>query len=266
MQVRSNDTDIVYSVQGDGPPVVLLHPFPLNHRFWLPVAERISPQYKLIMPDLRGLGDSAPGDGPATMEKHSDDLRRLCDDARVGKAVFVGVSIGGYILFELWRRFRERVTALGFCNTRAGADTEEGRKGRLESVKQIEERGTEIFIDGLLPKLLGETTKRNRPDVVVAARGMALAATGSGLIANQLAMAARPDSIPTLATIDVSTLCVGGNEDIPAPTAEIERIHQGIRGSKLKVIQQAGHFAALERPEEFAEVLRAFLMGVRHTG
>lgn len=266
MHVRSNGTDIVYSVQGDGPPVVLLHPFPLNHRFWMPVAERISPQYKLMMPDLRGLGDSAPGDGAATMEKHSDDLRRLCDDARIGKAVFVGVSIGGYILFEFWRRFRERVTALGFCNTRAGADTEEGRKGRMESVKQIEERGTEMFVDGLLPKLLGETTKRNRPDIFAEARKMALATTGKGLIANQLGMAARPDSIPMLGTIDVPTLCVGGSEDIPAPTAEIERIHKGIRGSKLRVIQQAGHFAALENQEAFTEVLREFLMNVRHTG
>lgn len=266
MQVRSNDTDILYSVQGDGPPVVLLHPFPLNHRFWVPVAERLSPQYKLIMPDLRGLGDSAPGDGPATMEKHAEDVRRVCDDARVGKAVFLGVSIGGYILFEFWRRFRERLTAVGFCNTRAGADTDEGRKGRLESVKQIEERGTETFIDNLLPKLLGETTRRNRPDIVADARRMALAATGKGVIANQLGMAARHDSIATLGTIDVPTLCVGGNEDIPSPTAEIERIHRGIRGSKFRVIDHAGHFAALEKPEEFAVILREFLMSVKHAG
>jgi pimeloyl-ACP methyl ester carboxylesterase len=266
MQVRSNDTDIVYSVQGDGAPVVLLHPFPLNHRFWLPVAERLSPHYKMIMPDLRGLGESRPGDGPATMEKHAGDLSRLCDDARVGKAVFVGVSIGGYILFEFWRRFRERVMALGFCNTRAGADTDEGRKGRLDSAKQIEERGTEQFIDGLLPKLVGETALRNRPDIVAEARRMALASTAMGIVANLLGMAARPDSMPTLATISVPTLCIGGTEDIPSPTAEIERIHRGIRESKLKVIQQAGHFAALEKAEEFAEVLREFLMSVQHKG
>jgi 3-oxoadipate enol-lactonase len=266
MQVRSNDTDIVYRVQGDGPPVVLLHPFPVNHRFWLPVAARLSPQYKLVMPDLRGMGDSAPGDGPATMAKHAEDVRRVCDDARIGKAVFVGVSIGGYLLFEFWRRFRERVAALGFCNTRAGADSDEGRKAREASAKQIEERGTEVFVDNLIPKLLGETTRRNRPDIVAEARRMVLVSSGKGLIANQLGMAARPDSIPTLATIDVPTLCVGAAEDIPAPTAEIERIHQGIRGSKLGIVNQAGHFAALERPEDFAEILREFLMTVHHTG
>ena len=266
MQVRSNDTDIVYRVRGDGPPVVLLHPFPVNHRFWLPVVERLSPQYRLVMPDLRGMGDSAPGDGPATMAKHAEDVRRVCDDARIGKAVLVGVSIGGYILFEFWRRFRERVTALGFCNTRAGADTDEGRKAREDSAKQIEERGTEVFIDASLPRLLGETTRRNRPDLVADARRIAATAPAKGLIANQLGMAARPDSIPILATIDVPTLCVGGTEDIPAPTAEIERIHHGIRGSKLRIISQAGHLAAFERPEEFAEILRDFLMTLRHTG
>ena len=266
MQVRSNDTDIVYRVQGDGPPVVLLHPFPVNHRFWLPVAQRLSPQYKLIMPDLRGMGDSAPGDGPATMAKHAEDVRRVCDDARIGKAVFIGVSIGGYLLFEFWRRFRERVTALGFCNTRAGADSDEGRKVREDSAKQIEERGTEIFIDGLLPKLLGETTRRNRPDIVAEVRPMVISAPPKGLVANQLGMAARPDSMPTLATIDVPTLCVGGTEDIPAPTAEIERIHHGIRGSQLRIINQAGHFAAFERPQEVAEILREFLMSLHHTG
>jgi 3-oxoadipate enol-lactonase len=69
-----------------------------------------------------------------------------------------------------------------------------------------------------------------------------------------------------LGTIEVPTLCVGGTEDIPSPTAEIERIHRGIRGSKLRVIDQAGHFAALERPEEFALILREFLMSVKHVG
>jgi pimeloyl-ACP methyl ester carboxylesterase len=95
---------------------------------------------------------------------------------------------------------------------------------------------------------------------------MAMSATAKGVIANQLGMAARPDSIPMLGTIHVPTLCIGGTEDIPAPTAEIERIRRGIAGSKLTVIQQAGHFAALERPHEFAEVLREFLMGVSHSG
>jgi pimeloyl-ACP methyl ester carboxylesterase len=266
MMVRSDDADIFYEAQGDGAPVVLLHPFPIHHGFWQGVSAILSPHYKLIMPDLRGMGTSTPGDGAATMQKHAEDLRRVCDDAKIGKAAFVGVSIGGYLLFEFWRRFRERAIGIAFCNTRAGAETEEGKKGRLEAAQKIEERGTEQFIDGLIPRLIGETTRRNRPDIVEEARRMALAATAKGLTANQLGMAERPDSIPTLATISVPTLFVGGTEDVGAPPAEIERMHTGVRGSTMRIIQNAGHYAAMEKPQEFAEILREFLMTLRHTG
>ncbi len=266
MIVRSNDADIFYTQQGEGAPVVLLHPFPINHDFWRGVAADLSTQYKLIMPDLRGMGRSSVGDGPASMKKHAEDIRRVCDDVRVGKAVFVGVSIGGYLLFEFWRSLRERVTALAFCNTRANAETEEGRKSRLEAVRQIEERGPEQFVDSLLPRLIGETTRRNRPDIVEDARRMALEGTGKGIIANQLGMAERPDSIPTLSTINVPTLFIGGTEDIGAPQEAIERMHKGVRGSRMRMIPQAGHYAAMEKPREFAEILREFLGGVKHTG
>jgi pimeloyl-ACP methyl ester carboxylesterase len=266
MIVRSGDADIFYDEQGDGAPVVLLHPFPIHHGFWQNVSAILSPQYKLIMPDLRGMGASTPGDGPATMQKHAEDVRRVCDDARIGKAAFVGVSIGGYTLFEFWRRSRERAIGLAFCNTRANAETDEGKKGRLDAAQRIEERGTEQFLDGLIPILVGETTKRNRPDILEEAWRMALIATGKGLIANQLGMAERPDSIPTLTTISVPALFVGGTEDVGAPPAEIERMHNGARGSRMKIIQNAGHFAAMEKPQEFAEILREFLMTLKHTG
>ena len=266
MIVRSNDADIFYTQQGEGAPVVLLHPFPINHDFWRGVAADLSSQYKLIMPDLRGMGRSSPGDGPASMKKHAEDIRRVCDDARVDKAVFAGVSIGGYLLFEFWRSLRERVTALAFCNTRANAETEEGKRVRLEAVRQIEARGTEQFIDALLPRLLGETTRRNRPDIVEDARRMALEASGKGIIANQLGMAERPDSIPTLTTINVPTLVIGGTEDTGAPQEEIERMHKGVRGSQMRMIPQAGHYAAMERPQQFTEILREFLGSVQHTG
>jgi 3-oxoadipate enol-lactonase len=266
MIVRSNDADVFYIVQGDGAPVVLLHPFPINHAFWHPVAEELSTQYSLIMPDLRGLGASTPGDGAATMQKHAEDLKKVCDDIGVGKATFIGVSIGGYILFEFWRRLRERVVGLGFCDTRANAETEEGRKTRAQAIQQIEERGVELFVDGLIPRLMGETTMRNRPDIVDEARRMMLVSTGKGVIANQLGMMERPDSNWTLATINVPTLFVGGSEDVGAPPDVIGEMHRQVRGSQLRIIPNAGHYSAMEKPLEFAGILREFLGGVNHTG
>ena len=92
-RVRSGDAQISYRVAGDGPPVVLLHPFPANHELWLPVAEQLEPRYQLILPDLRGHGDSEAGDGPATVEKHAADIARVMDDTNVGRAPMIGVSL-----------------------------------------------------------------------------------------------------------------------------------------------------------------------------
>src|SRR4051794_18415959 len=101
----SGDAEIFYDVAGSGPPVILLHPFPVNHEFWLPVSRLLSRRYRLIMPDLRGHGESPLGDGPATMQKHADDLARLMTATGVDRAPLIGVSIGGYAIFEFWRRF-----------------------------------------------------------------------------------------------------------------------------------------------------------------
>src|SRR5579863_2136835 len=108
-QITSGDADIFYEVLGSGPPVVLLHPFPANHSFWKPAAQALITRYRVILPDLRGHGESGVGEGPATMEKHAADIIRVMDDADVGRAPVIGVSIGGYAMFEMWRKYRGRI-------------------------------------------------------------------------------------------------------------------------------------------------------------
>src|SRR5215472_17099571 len=141
-RIKSDDAEIVYWTLGDGPAVFLLHPFPANHQFWLPVAETLSTRYRIVLPDLRGHGESTAGEGPATMQKLAADLARLMDADDIGRAPIIGVSIGGYLLFEFWRRSRNRVAALGLCNTKAGADGPEARAGRLQAANDVLERGT----------------------------------------------------------------------------------------------------------------------------
>src|SRR5579872_1594459 len=166
MRIRSGDAEIVYRFLGDGPPVILLHPFPANHEFWLPVAEALDSRYRIILPDLRGHGDSGAGDCPVTMEKLANDIAGIMDEAEVGRAPLVGVSIGGYALFEFWRRHRGRVAALGLCNTKAPADGPEARAGRLQAANDVLERGTEPFFEGMIQKVLAKTTREMRPDLV----------------------------------------------------------------------------------------------------
>jgi 3-oxoadipate enol-lactonase len=259
MHVRNSDAEIFYRVLGKGPDLVLIHPFPVHHQFWLPVAEKLAAEYRIILPDVRGLGDSTAGDGAATMEKHASDLAAVCNHAAVKSAISCGVSIGGYILFEFWRRQRQRVNALLLCNTRAQADSAEGRANRLKSVEDIKKKGTEPFFESMVPKLLGETTRRNRPDIVEAVHGMMRKSTPEGIIALQLGMAERPDSIPTLKTIAVPTLIVAAEEDTLTPASDSELMRQHIRNSELKVIPKGGHFAMFERHDLGIEMLRSFL-------
>jgi pimeloyl-ACP methyl ester carboxylesterase len=259
MQVRSGDTQIYYEVRGDGPDLVLLHPFPAHHGIWTPIADMLAARYRVITPDLRGHGESGPGDGPATMEKHANDLLHVCLDASVQKAVFGGNSIGGYILFEFWRRFRERVSGLILVDTKASADTDEVRKTRLAAADDVLKRGTEPFIDAQLPKLIGESTHRNRPDRVQEAKWMMLQASAAGIAAAQRGMAERPDSTPTLATISVPTLVIVGEEDTLTPIAEMEKIHQGVRGSMMRRVAMAAHYSPFEQPGEVHKVMREML-------
>ena len=256
--LRGGDAQLVYEVAGTGPDAVLLHPFPLHHHFWDGVLEQLVSHYRIFLPDLRGHGDSESGDGPVTMQKLADDVDLLCREARIRRAIFVGVSIGGYALFEFWRRHRERVFALVLANTRAAAETPEGRSNRLATAESVLRDGTAAFIDDLLPKLFSKATLTNRPDIVEAGRAMAKKMSPADIAAVQRGIADRPDSFPTLATINVPTLIIAGEDD-SVPLAEFELMHQRIAGSQLRIIGKAGHYAAMERPEEFGRLLRGFL-------
>ena len=258
-RVRSDDASIFYEIRGNGPPVVLLHPFPCHHEFWNPVAAALDSRYRLILPDLRGHGDSEIGKGPALMQKHASDIARVLDAAGVGRAVFVGCSIGGYILFEFWRRFRTRVTSLALCDTRPQADTAEARANRLKAAAAVLEQGTEPFIESMIPKLMGHTTVTMRPDLVDGARAMMRKMSAEDISLVLRGMAERPDSVTDLKSINVPTLIVIGEEDVVSTVADGELMRQNIAGSQLKVIPKAGHYAVWEQPEAVGTVLRQFL-------
>jgi pimeloyl-ACP methyl ester carboxylesterase len=258
-KIVSDDAEIFYDVAGTGAPVLLLHPFPVHHEFWLPVSKFLSSRYRLIMPDLRAHGESGLGDGPATMRKRAVDIARVMDAVGVDRAPLIGVSIGGYTIFEFWRQFPNRATALVLCNTKAPADTPEARAERFKVADDVRQRGSEQFFEGFLPKVLGETTRRSRPDLVEGALRMMRKMSAEDVAGTQLGLAERPDSVPTLKTIDVSTLIITGDEDQMTGLPEAELMKQNIPGSQMKVISKAGHYSPWEQPEEVGRLLRQFL-------
>jgi pimeloyl-ACP methyl ester carboxylesterase len=193
------------------------------------------------------------------MQRHAGDVARVLDAAGVGTAAFVGCSIGGYILFEFWRRFRERVTSLALCDTRPQSDTAEGRANRLKAAAAVLEQGTEPFIEAMIPKLMGRTTVGTRPDLVDGARAMMRKMSAEDICLVLRGMAERPDSVADLKSINVPTLIVIGEEDVLSTVADGELMRQNIAGSQLKVVPKAGHYAPWEQPESVGKVLRQFL-------
>jgi 3-oxoadipate enol-lactonase len=262
-QIASDDANIFYEVLGSGPPVVFLHPFPANHDLWKPAAQALISRYRIILPDLRGHGDSGIGEGPATMEKHAADIARVLDHEEVGRAPFVGVSIGGYVLFEFWRKYRARVEALVLCNTKAQADDPDARAGRFQAAADVMERGTEPFFENLIPKLMGKTTRATRPDLVEGALRMMRKMSPEDVAMVLRGMAERPDSVETLKTINVPTLVLTGDEDLFTGVDEAELMRRNIQGSEMKVIAKAGHYSPWEQPEEVGKLVRQFLDTMR---
>jgi pimeloyl-ACP methyl ester carboxylesterase len=261
-QIKSGDAEISYWTLGDGPPVILLHPFPANHEFWLPVAEPLAARYRLILPDLRGHGASGVGDGPASMEKHAVDIRNIMDDADIGRAPLIGVSIGGYLMFEFWRKYRGRVAAMALCNTKAPADNVEARNARLQAANDVLERGTEPFFESMIQKVLARTTRDTRPDLVDGVLRMMRQMSPEDVAQVQRGMAERPDSVETLKTINVPTLLLTGDEDMMTGPNEAEFMRQRISGSQMHVIPKAGHYSPWEQPDLAGRLLRQFLDGI----
>lgn len=237
----------------------LLHPFPASHEIWLPVAEQLSARYRVILPDLRAHGRSGIGQGPATMEQQARAVAAIMDELVVRRAVICGCSIGGYIAFECWRRFRERISALGLVSTRATPDSDQQRVSRERAARDVEERGPEPYREEQLPGWLGESTRRNRPDIVQATRRAMERGTSAGIAAALRGMAERPDSVATLATIDVPVLIIHGEEDTLVPMSEAEKMHKGLRQSSFVRMTQAGHYLPIEKADETARLLRQWL-------
>jgi pimeloyl-ACP methyl ester carboxylesterase len=181
------------------------------------------------------------------------------DDAGVGRAPLIGVSIGGYALFEFWRKYRGRVAALGLCNTKAPADNAEARAGRLQAAADVLQRGNEPFFETMIARLLGKTTRESRPDLVEGALAMMRKMSPDDVAQVQRGMAERPDSVETLETINVPALIVTSDEDLMTGVNEAELMHRHIGGSQLRVIPKAGHYSPWEQPQEAAKILRQFL-------
>lgn len=243
--------------------VLFVHGFPLDGSMWREAIEALPPGWRGLAPDLRGFGGTEPSAQAAySMDRFADDLAALLDAEGIGRAVVCGLSMGGYITFAFWRRHRDRVSGLVLADTRAGADSDEARRGRLDLAERIRSEGHDPVVDAMLPKLLSESTRRERTDLVERVEAMMRRVAPAALSAALLGMAERPDATPDLASIDVPTLVVVGEEDAITPPAEAEKLAAGIEGARLVRVEGAGHLAPVEKPEVFGRALGEWIAAV----
>jgi pimeloyl-ACP methyl ester carboxylesterase len=256
-----NGSMVHYRDAGSGSKdvVLLLHAFPLHSGMWTRQLAALEKRHRVIAPDYRGLGKSAPSPQASTMDVLAEDVRALLQHLRIERVAVVGLSMGGYLSFELYRQAPGLFRGLALCDTRAGADSAEGAAGREKFAQTAIERGLGWVSDEMIPKLL-----RPQPDpaAVKEVRDLIQHGTPAGVAAAQRGMARRPDSTPTLAAIACPTLVVVGEQDGLTAPAESEKMAAAVKGAKLVRIPNAGHLSNIENPASFNEALAAFVGGL----
>jgi pimeloyl-ACP methyl ester carboxylesterase len=262
-KVQAGRIELEVVRRGVGLPLLLVHGFPLEHSMWHTQIELLSSRWQVIAPDLRGFGGSQVIAGTATMEHMAGDLDTMLDALEIEEpVVFCGLSMGGYVGFQFWRKHRARLRALVLCDTRAIADTPEGAAGRLKLAETVLREGTGPLAEAMLPKLFAPATIERENEMVESQRKKIQAASREGVAAALRGMAARPSAVEYLPQISLPTLVVVGSDDAISTPDEMRGIAAAIPGSEFVVIPHSGHMTPLENPAAFDTAIERFLARV----
>ncbi len=261
MKTRTvNGVELAFVDRGTGPPVMLVHGFPLDHTMWDAQIEALSPACRVIAPDLRGFGRSGVTDAVVTMQRFADDLAALLEALEVDEPIVLcGLSMGGYVAFQFWQRYRLRLRGLVLCDTRAVADTPEMAAGRLEMADRVLREGPAPLVEAMMPKLFAKAAVEERPEVVRCLRRVMTSNDPKGIAAAGRGMAQRPDVTATLGEIDCPTLVLVGELDAISTAEEMRRIARAIPGARFVEIAGCGHMSTMEKPAEVSAALLEFL-------
>ncbi len=263
MRIKLKDFSVDYIDSRNGKPLLLIHAFPLNRAMWEPQISQLGEGTRTIAFDQRGNGSSDPVAGPYSVASLAEDCRDLLRALSVTEPVVLcGISMGGYVAFEFYRQNPGQVAGLILGGTRASADSEEGKAKRIEAAADVRMKGMRALIEKMLPKMLAPGSYAEKPELVAEVRAMMKRTSLDGALGDIAALRDRPDSTPTLATINKPTLILHGSDDQIIPVAEAQAMHAGIAGSKLTVIPAAGHLLNLDQPEAFNEAVRGFMAGL----
>ena len=240
--------------------VLFIHGFPFDHFLWRHQLAALS-RWRCIAPDLPGAGTSDGFSSPDeySMSSYATYLVGILDQKKLREAVICGLSMGGYIAFELLRRFPGRVRAAILCNTKAAADTPEAKRGRDALAAKAQQEGACAVAAELVPKLVARATRERQPEVVKEVTEMIERQPVPGIVGALRALRERPDATPLLAAIRVPVLVVAGDDDQIAPAAGMQEMARAIPGARFALVPDAGHVAPLEQPITASSALADFL-------
>jgi 3-oxoadipate enol-lactonase len=247
-------TDSSRAVERAGRTLLLLHAFPLSARMWEPQLALADAGWRIIAPEVASGAATLP-----TMDDYAGRVIDLLDSLRIHEVVIAGLSMGGYVALAMFRHAARYAQGLILCDTRAEADTPEGVEGRKKMQALVREKGQAAIADEMLPKLLGETTRRTRPETVERVRALVLSMSTESIAGALNALMTRSDSTALLSSIHCPVQIIVGEEDTVTPRALSEKMQERIAGSELVVIPEAGHLSNLEQPQLFNETIARFL-------
>lgn len=251
---------VEFEEHGTGKPVVLLHAFPLSRKMWQSQIEPlIAENCRVILPDLRGFGENHNFADINTMEDMAKDIGELLDNLKIEKAIIGGLSMGGYVAFNLYRLLPEKFAAMILADTTCAADTDEKRETRFDLIDEIEKDGSQVLIEAMLPNLISDFTKTNNQELHKKLQQEFSNVNPKGVISALRGMAGRKEHCHILKAISVPTLLIYGEHDSDAFLQNANQMHNKIKFSNLEIIPQAGHYSNLEQPEKFNEVLVDFV-------
>jgi len=254
-----NGVSIALEDWGSGPAILLIHGYPLGRLLWRHAVQHLA-GWRRIAPDLRGMGGSSLPEGAASISDYADDLIGVLNALKVERAVICGLSMGGYVAFDIIRRYRERVAGLILIATKAEGDSVEIRRGRDESAARVAAEGAVAIADSMLPRLFAPQSLTRIPDTVAEVRKGILEMAVSGILAALMALRDRPDSRPLLPTLgDIPTLVLSGAADAITPPQGMRAMAGDIPGAEYVLIEGAGHLAPLEQPDVTTDTIAGFL-------
>ena len=260
LSIKINNLEVSYNDVGEGTiPIIFIHGFPFDKTMWQRQMYFLKSSNRVIAYDLKGFGESKEQIASLTIEMFTEDLIAFMNALHIDKAILCGLSMGGYIVLNAVKKYPERFEALILSDTQCIADTAEAKEKRYKAIDEINENGVHAFNEKFIKSIFHTDSLITKKEVIETLRINMQSNTRRSMTRVLAALAERTETCSEIHNIQIPTLIICGREDAVTPLSQSESMHEAIKGSMLRVIDNAGHVSNLEQPHTFNKHLQEFL-------